>query len=409
MGFWPVMGLRLPAFDRKRRKKYKVGVQNFIKFALEHLEEENNDLIRCPCTECGKEYYKNPSTVKPDLYRHGIMKWYTRLDCHGEKDVPYVEVGTSSNYKDDVMYDAHDDDDIEDCENFDEEPIEITKIFYKMLNAASEPIYPNISKFTTLEFSMKLSEWKNKHNCSNSGFDDLLYLIGLILPDDHKFPDKYHTVRKMIQELHMEYEKIDACENEFMLFYKKHSDKTKCDICNKDRYQKQKDLKKYNILRKILRYFPIIMRLQHLFMDEKTAKCMRWHNDRITVEGELSYPADGDEWKQFDRRFQSFSKEIQNVRLGLSIDEFDPFRDKYAKEYTVWPMVVIVYNLPSSMCTKAPYMFMPLLIPGPKDPTKGLHVYLRPLIDELKMLWHTGVEKYDMFSHTNFIMKAAFL
>ncbi|XP_074326945.1 uncharacterized protein LOC141664886 [Apium graveolens] len=116
------------------------------------------------------------------------------------------------------------------------------------------------------------------------------------------------------------------------------------------------------------------MRLQRLFMAKTTAKAMRWHHDRIAVE-----------------------------------DGFDPFRDKYAKEYTIWPMVVVVYNLPPSMCTKAPYIFMPLLIPRPTDPTKDLHVYLRPLIDELKVLWHTGVETYDMFSRTNFIMKAALL
>ncbi|XP_074341900.1 uncharacterized protein LOC141679297 [Apium graveolens] len=151
------------------------------------------------------------------------------------------------------------------------------------------------------------------------------------------------------------------------------------------------------------------MRLQRLFMAKTTTKAMRWHHDRIVVEGELSHPADGDEWKQFDRRFHRFSKEIRNVRLGLSTDGFDPFRDKHTKEYTVWPVVVVVYNLPPSMCTKAPYMFMPLLIPGPTDPTKDLHVYLRLLIDELKVLWHTGVETYDMFSCTNFIMKAALL
>ncbi|XP_074341901.1 uncharacterized protein LOC141679298 [Apium graveolens] len=118
------------------------------------------------------------------------------------------------------------------------------------------------------------------------------------------------------------------------------------------------------------------MRLQRLFMAKTTTKAMRWHHDRIVVEGELSHPADGDEWKQFDRRFHRFSKEIRNVRLGLSTDGFDPFRDKHTKEYTVWPVVVVVYNLPPSMCTKAPYMFMPLLIPGPTDPTKDLHAAL---------------------------------
>ncbi|XP_074323310.1 uncharacterized protein LOC141660243 [Apium graveolens] len=355
-------------------EEYKAGVDRFIEFAIEHSEKEDNGLIKCQCRDCGNKYFKKPSTVKNDLYRYGIMQWYTTWDCHGEKNISQVEVGTSSGYRDDDMYDAHDEDDFDDCEDFEEEPNKTAKQFYKMMNTASEPIYPNNANYTTLEFSMKLLKWKNKHNCGNNGFDDLLHLIGLVLPDDHKLPEKYYNMRKMIKGLHMEYEKIDACENDCMLFYKEHSGKTKCDICNGDRYQKQKDPKKQKIPRKILCYFPITMRLQRLFMAETIAKAMRWHHDRIAVE-----------------------------------DGFDPFRDKHAKEYTVWHVVVVVYNLPPSMCTKAPYMFMPLLIPGPTDPTKDLHVYLRPLIDELKVLWHAGVETYDMFSRTNFIMKAALL
>ena len=61
------------------------------------------------------------------------------------------------------------------------------------------------------------------------------------------------------------------------------------------------------------------------------------------------------------------------------------------------------------MCMKAPYMFMTLLIPGPNDPTKDFHVYLRPLIDELKFLWHTGVETYDRASPSNFMMRVALM
>ncbi|KAK1378725.1 hypothetical protein POM88_025469 [Heracleum sosnowskyi] len=77
-------------------EEYKSGVDNFIKFAIYNLQEEDNGLIRCPCKECKNRYYKNPSTVKVDLYRHGIMQWYTRWDCHGEKDMSRDEVGTSS-------------------------------------------------------------------------------------------------------------------------------------------------------------------------------------------------------------------------------------------------------------------------------------------------------------------------
>ncbi|XP_074362605.1 uncharacterized protein LOC141702917 [Apium graveolens] len=343
---------------------------------------------------------KGNKRVRTNEYIKRYAHYYERWDCHGEKDVLRNDVGTSfgnTSYRDDDMYDTHDDD-FEDCEDFDEEPNAKAKEFNEMVNTASEPIYPNNANFTILEFIMELLHWKNRHNCSNNGFDDLLHLIGLVFPNDHKLPEKYYTVRKMIRGLNMEYEKIDACENDCMLFYKEHSEKTKCDICKRDRYKVQKDPKKQKISRKILRYFPITTRLQRLFMAEKTAKCMRWHHDRVVVEGQLSHPADGDEWKQFDRRFTRFSKRLEMLDSDYVLIGFDPFHDAHAKEYTVWPVVIVVYNLPPSMCTKAPYMFMPLLIPGPIDPTKDLHVYLRPLIDELKFLWHTGVETYDIYS-----------
>ncbi|XP_074377076.1 uncharacterized protein LOC141718595 [Apium graveolens] len=213
----------------------------------------------------------------------------------------------------------------------------------------------------------------------------------------------------MISGLNMGYEKIDACENDCMLFYKENSKKTCCDICHTNRFKDRKDSEKKSIPRKILRYFPLVPRLQRLYMSEQTAKCMTWHHDRVVVEGQLSHAADGDEWKAFDARFPRFAKEARNIRLGLSSDGFDPFRDPLARDYTVWPVVMVVYNLPPSMCMKAPYMFMPLIIPGPTDPTKDLHVYLRPLIDELKMLWHTGVETYDRSSRKNFQMRAALM
>jgi hypothetical protein len=34
-----------------------------------------------------------------------------------------------------------------------------------------------------------------------------------------------------------------------------------------------------------------------------------------------------------------------------------------------------------------PFMFLPMMIPGPKNPGKKLDVFLRPLIVELNNLW----------------------
>lgn len=56
------------------------------------------------------------------------------------------------------------------------------------------------------------------------------------------------------------------------------------------------------------------------------------------------------------------------------------------------------------MCAKDPYLFIALLIPGPKSPNNDLNVYLGPLIDELKMLW--SVLTYDKSLKENFMMRA---
>ena len=44
---------------------------------------------------------------------------------------------------------------------------------------------------------------------------------------------------------------------------------------------------------------------------------------------------------------------------------------------------------------KDPFMFMSLLIPGPRSPGKDINIYLRPLIEELQTLWNVGVHTYD--------------
>lgn len=50
-----------------------------------------------------------------------------------------------------------------------------------------------------------------------------------------------------------------------------------------------------------------------------------------------------------------------------------------------------------------------LLIPGPKSPGKDMDVFLRPLVDELKMLWDEGVQVRDAATNTVFTMRAALL
>ncbi|XP_059650232.1 uncharacterized protein LOC132295992 [Cornus florida] len=58
-----------------------------------------------------------------------------------------------------------------------------------------------------------------------------------------------------------------------------------------------------------------------------------------------------------------------------------------SNSYSMWPVVLMVYNLPPYKCMKDPYFIMSLLIPGPKSLGNEIDVYLQPLIDDLKELW----------------------
>jgi hypothetical protein len=123
---------------------------------------------------------------------------------------------------------------------------------------------------------------------------------------------------------------------------------------------------------------------------------MRWHKEGVCENDELMvHPIDGDAWKALDMFDTDFAAEPRNVQFGLAIDGFTPF-GQMASSYSCWPVFVIPYNLPPSLCMKYEFIFLCLIIPGSDHPRKKLSVMLKPLIEELKELWK-GVEAYDVF------------
>ncbi|KAL9679793.1 hypothetical protein QQ045_017662 [Rhodiola kirilowii] len=127
-------------------------------------------------------------------------------------------------------------------------------------------------------------------------------------------------------------------------------------------------------------------------MSPYIAEEMRWHAKKRGKDGDndLIHPRDGEAWKNFNKEFSEFAHEIRNVRIGLSTDGFNPF-GVLGLSHSTWPIIVMPYNLPPWMCMKKEFNILAMLISGPKSPGKCLNVFMRPLIDELKMLWNTGV------------------
>jgi hypothetical protein len=96
------------------------------------------------------------------------------------------------------------------------------------------------------------------------------------------------------------------------------------------------------------------------------------------------------------------------VRLGLASDGFNPFGNM-STTYSIWPVVLMPYNLPPWMIMKDPFMILSLIIPGCIAPENNIDVYLRPLIDDLHELWNEGVTTYDSSTKETFQLYSALL
>ena len=123
----------------------------------------------------------------------------------------------------------------------------------------------------------------------------------------------------------------------------------------------------------------------------------------------MRYHVDGRAWNDFDISHPLFANDVRNVRLGLAADGFNPFGNM-STSYSMWPVVLTTYNLLPWMCMKPEYLMLTLLIPSPQSPGKGMDIFLRPLVDELKELWESGLDTRDTANDNQvFRMRAALL
>ncbi|XP_012833436.1 PREDICTED: uncharacterized protein LOC105954308 [Erythranthe guttata] len=246
-------------------------------------------------------------------------------------------------------------------------------VFIEKLKDAETPLYSNGSRHNKLSAIVALFQLKIRNGWSDRSFNDLLDTLSELLPEDNVLPKSLYLMKKFLKEFDMGYEKIHACLNDCCLFRKEYEDMDNCPKCGDSRWKMNKRSKvvKKGVPAKVLRYFPIIPRFRRLFKSEKMAADLRWHFNNKSNDGKMHHPVDSVTWDLVNDKWESFAIEPRNLRLGLSTDGFNPF------------------------C--------------PKQPGNDIDVYLQPLIDDLKVLWHNGVEAYDAFSKTIFNLRAILL
>jgi hypothetical protein len=66
------------------------------------------------------------------------------------------------------------------------------------------------------------------------------------------------------------------------------------------------------------------------------------------------------------------------------------------------------YNLPPNKYLKEWFIFLALVIPGPKEPNKQMNSFFSSLMEELKELWQR-VDAYDSHLKCRFNLRASYL
>ena len=68
-------------------------------------------------------------------------------------------------------------------------------------------------------------------------YDRMVSIIKQMLSTDEKLVRSFYASQKMMKRLDMGYEKIDACRNDCILFYKENQLKSSCDIYDESQFK----------------------------------------------------------------------------------------------------------------------------------------------------------------------------
>ena len=233
---------------------------------------------------------------------------------------------------------------------------------------ATTPIYTG-SKKSRLHFIIWALGLQVKNNMSNVAMDDWFRgMIDNVAPHGpgivNNMPRSRYEARKVISNCGLDYITIDCCPCDGMIHYGEKAALQSCPLCNKSRYRD--DMKKTDVPWKKFHYFPLTQRLLALYRSPTFSKLMQWYAHHRSSDGTLKVPADGKAFKHAENLFKTHvgqEYDSRNVFLGLAMDGISPSGTN-STSHSTWPVMLVLYNLPPWMSTKAAHILLSIIIPG---------------------------------------------
>ena len=117
--------------------------------------------------------------------------------------------------------------------------------FYDMLNAVDEKVWDGCTTHSQMSEVARLLHMKSEHHFSERCYDDFIRFLREVLPDDNKMINNFYRTKKLVQGLGLPVEKIDCCNNNYMIYWGDDSALTSCKFCNHPRFKMKRGSEKH--------------------------------------------------------------------------------------------------------------------------------------------------------------------
>jgi hypothetical protein len=215
---------------------------------------------------------------------------------------------------------------------------------------------------------------KIRHGLSVAAIDDIRKIFNL-----SDFPSQYIATKTLKRLTGLEEKRVDCCIKSCIAFIGNFANEEYCP-CGEPRYMNAVDGGPRKP-RKSFIYLPIIPRLLLQYSDPERARIFKNYPASVLQDNpDVDDFWNGSLYQEF--RSQGFFADAHELAFVFSTDGVNVVRQK---TFDVWPLLLINLNLPPEIRVKKENMLLCGFIPGPRNP-KDLNSFLRPLIDEFKVL-----------------------
>ncbi|XP_071719091.1 uncharacterized protein [Rutidosis leptorrhynchoides] len=193
---------------------YEKGLDKFIERIFSKKGKDGH--IYCPCIHCGNHKWVDWVQAKTHLHCDGFFEGYKNSTVFFKPDdTPLWDADDDMQGLAQSVFhmfeDEDEDDDIGQTENQTVPKLNAEK-FYKVLEDAKKELYPGC-KFSVLSFIVRLFHSKCVGKCNEKGFSMILDTNRETFPHA-SVPNSLYELRKVIRDLGLGYENIDACPND---------------------------------------------------------------------------------------------------------------------------------------------------------------------------------------------------